>query len=60
MMKMNEYYDKKTLNSTIDQLIAECKLARLHPDSILALSRFKLILNTFEPDRVMVEKKEIT
>ena len=60
MMKMNEYYDKKTLNSAIDHLIAECKLAQLHPDSILALSRFKLILNTIAPDRVMVEEKEIT
>lgn len=57
---MNGYYDKKTLNSVIDQLIAECKLVRLHPDSILALSRFKLILNTFAPDKVAVEREEIT
>lgn len=46
MMKMTEYYDKKTLNNAIDQLIEECKLAHLHSDSIFALSRFKLILNT--------------
>ena len=60
MMKMAEYYDKKTLNNAIDQLVAECELAHLHPDSILALSRFKLILNTFAPDKVAVEREEIT
>lgn len=43
---MNEYYDKETLNSVIDQLIAECELAKMHSDSIFALSRLKLILNT--------------
>lgn len=57
---MTEYYGKETLNSTIDQLITECKLANIHQDGILALSRFKLILNTIAPDMVMVEKKEIT
>lgn len=60
MMKMNEYYDRKTLNSAIDQLIAECKLARLHPDSILALSRFKLILNTALKPADIIEVKKIT
>lgn len=58
---MTEYYDKKTLNSAIDQLIAECELAHLHSDSIFALSRFKLILNTaITPDKVAVEREEIT
>ncbi len=57
---MTEYYDKETLNSAIDQMIAECKLAHLHPDSIFALSRFKLVLNTaLKPDDI-IEMEKIT
>lgn len=59
-MKMNEYYDKKTLNSAIDQLIAECELAKMHSDSIFALSRFKLILNTALKPADIIEVKKIT
>lgn len=57
---MTEYYDKETLNSAIDQLIAECKLAKMHSDSILALSRFKLILNTALKPADIIEVEKIT
>ena len=57
---MTEYYDKETLNSAIDRLISECDRAKMPSDSIFALSRFKLILNTALKPADIIEVEKIT